>query len=91
MKIETSKGKVHDVESIGQMLRERNRIYINLLDTRTIPEIAGDMDGLSTIRKTDGEAGEHVYEVYEGFSVLIGLQRDKARGVVRVILERGDV
>ena len=90
MKIETSKGKTHDIESMGQMLRESNRIYINLLDDRAIPMIAKDMDGLSTIRKTEDESGAHVYEMYEGFDVLAGLQRDKTRGVVRVILERSD-
>lgn len=90
MQITTSKGKTFDVGFIGALLRDGNRMMIELADARPFAEIAADFDGLETIKREN----EHVkpgvisYEIYEGFTQLVGMQRNRETGAVRLTLER---
>lgn len=93
MQITTSKDKTFEVEFMGLLLRDGSRVMIELADSRTLVEIAADFDGLESIKlekdvsKTKGK----VYEMYEGFTQLVNIQRNKAAGTVRITLEKGDV
>lgn len=89
MYIKTEDGRKFDIRMIAPMIRYKNRILIELCDDRALADIAGDFDGLESFRKyKDGEDG--IYEMYEGFSRLVSIQRNAEAGTVRVTLERGD-
>lgn len=89
MKILTNDGKTFDITFIGALLRDGNRVMIELKDDRTLSEIAADFENLETITKTDS-ARPNVKEVFEGFTQLVSIQRNKATGTVRLTLEKGD-
>lgn len=86
MRIETSKGKTHDIRVICETLRNPNRVLIELEDKRPLVKIIPDFDGLQTI-KCYREDGSTVYEMYEGFTSLVSIQRTES-GAVRLTLER---
>lgn len=89
MKIETSKGKTFDIEFICSPLRDGSKVIIEMEDARALAEIAADFDGLESVKKTvSGRNDKAVYEMYEGFSKLVGIQRDTASGSVRLTLEK---
>lgn len=90
MKIETSKGKTFDIEFICSPFRDGSKVIIEMEDARPLAEIAADFDGLKSIKKTgSGRNDKAVYEMYEGFSQLVGIQRDTAAGSVRLTLAKG--
>lgn len=90
MKIKTSRGNTFEVVFIGAMLRNGNRLLMEMVDDRAFSDIAADFDGLETITKTNAELPD-VNEVYEGFTRLVSITRDTGRsGVVRLTLERDD-
>lgn len=89
MKITTSREKTFDIQFIGALLRNGNRLMIELKDERPVCEIAADFDGLETITKTDA-LKPGVKEVFEGFTQLVGIQRNKGNGTVLLTLEKGD-
>lgn len=86
MRIETSKGKTHDIRVICETIRNPNRVLIELEDKRPLVKIIPDFDGLKTIKAylTDGGTA---YEMYEGFTTLVAIQRTEG-GAVRLTLER---
>ena len=87
MKLETSKGKTYNIRVICTSLRSPNMVLIELEDGRALAKIASDFDGLDTMRTYETE---NVYQTYEGFNKLVGIQRNKAAGTVRITLEKGD-
>lgn len=89
MQITTSKGKTFDIQFIGALLRNGNRLMIELKDERPVPEIAADFDGLETITKTDA-LKPGVKEIFEGFAHLVGIQKNKGNGTVLLTLEKDD-
>ena len=89
MKITLSNGKKFDIRHIGTMLRDGNRVVIELEDGRAFSKIAANFEGVDTITKTD-DNNPNVKEVFEGYSKLVGIQRNKAAGTVRITLEKGD-
>lgn len=89
MQIITSRGQTFNIQFIGALLRNGNRLMIELKDERPIWEIAEDFDGLSMITKTD-DLKPGVKEVFEGFTQLVGIQRNKGNGNVLLTLEKGD-
>lgn len=89
MKIETSKGKTFNIEFICSPLRDGSKAIIEMEDERPLAEIVADFDGLERIKKTvSGRNDKAVYEMYEGFSRLVGIQRDTASGSVRLTLAK---
>lgn len=89
MKIETSRGKTFDAEFICLPLRDKSKAIIELNDTRSLAEIAADLDELEWLKKIDDDGNGSVYEVFEGFNRLIGIQRDLSDDGVRVTLVKG--
>lgn len=89
MRIETSRGKTFDAEFICLPLRDRSKAIVELNDTRSLAEIAADLDGLEWLKKIDDDGNGSVYEVFEGFNRLIGIQRDLSDDGVRVTLTKG--
>lgn len=87
MQIVTSKGKTFDVNYIGTLIRNGNRVMIDIDDDRHFAEIAADFDGLETVTKTD-ENRPGVKEIYEGFTRLTGMARNVQDGSVRLTLEK---
>ena len=89
MQITLSNGKKFDIRFIGTLMRDGNRVVIELEDGRALSKIAANFEGVDTITKTDDNA-PNVKEVYEGYSKLVGIQRNKAAETVRLTLEKGD-
>ena len=89
MKITLSNGKAFDIRHIGTMLRDGNRVVIELEDGRALSKIAANFEGVDTITKTDNN-NPNVKEVFDGYTKLVGIQRNKAAGTVRITLEKGD-
>lgn len=87
MQIKTNRGKTFDALFAGAILRNGNRMMIELKDDRAFSEIAADFDGLDTITRTE-EARPGVSEVYEGFSRLIGIALNEQTGTVRITLSK---
>ena len=87
MQITTSTNKTFDILFISTLLRAGNRLMIELKDERMLSEIAADFDGVETITKTD-DIKPNVKEVYDGFSNLVHIQRNRETGTVRMMLER---
>lgn len=85
MKLETGKGKTFDIRVICTSLRSPNKVLIELEDSRAIADIAADFDGLDTVRTYETES---VYHTYEGFTQLVGIQRNTEAGTVRLTLEK---
>lgn len=89
MKITLSNGKAFDIRFIGTLLRNGNRVVIELEDGRMLSKIAAGFEGVETITKTD-DKNPNVKEVFEGYNKLVGIQRNTAAGTVRITLEKGD-
>lgn len=87
MKITTSKGKTLDVNWAFGPTSESGSLMIELTDNRLLSEIAADFEGNSRIEKTD-ETKPGVTEVYEGFTKLAAIQRNKNGSVfVKLVKE----
>lgn len=87
MTITTSKGKTFDVNWIWGPLRGTNQVMIDLEDARKISEIAQDFEGCASIEKTDIKR-DGVKEIYDGYTELVSVVRERATGTVRVTLEK---
>lgn len=90
MQITTSKGKTFNINWIWGPLRGKNQTMIELKDDRALSEIAADFDGLETITKTDETRGQDVKEIFTGYTNLVTIIRDTAKGTVRLVLEKRD-
>lgn len=87
MRIETSAGKVFPIRVMCEALRNKNQVLIELPDDRPFIEIIPDFDGLSYIKRYHTE-NSTVYEMYEGFTKLVSIQRNTDTGMVRIMLEK---
>ena len=87
MRIETSAGKVFPIRVMCEALRNKNQVLIELEDKRPLVKIIPDFDGLSYIRRYHTE-NSTVYEMYEGFTNLVSIQRNTDTGMVRIMLEK---
>ena len=76
MKITTSKGKTLNVNWAFGPTSESESLMIELTDNRLLSEIAVDFEGNSKIKKTD-ETKPGVTEIYDGFTKLAAIQRNK--------------
>ena len=87
MQITTSKGKTLDIVHIGALLRNGNRLMIELKDHRALSEIASDFEGVETITKTiDEKPNEKT--IFEGFTHLVSIQRNVDMDTVRLTLDK---
>lgn len=86
MKIATSKGKMLDVNWAFGPTGESESLMIELTDNRLLSEIAADFEGNSRIKKTD-ETKPGVTEIYEGFTKLATIQRNKNGSVFVKLLK----
>lgn len=89
MRIETSAGKVFPIRVMCEALRNKNQVLIELEDDRPLIKIIKDFDGLTFIKRYQAEKST-VYEMYEGFTKLVAIQRKTDAGTVRLTLEKGD-
>ena len=89
MKITLSNGKAFDIRHIGELMRDGNRVVIELEDGRSFSEIAADFESQKTITMTDTEK-PNKEDVYMNFTKLVGINENKAAGTVRITLEKGD-
>lgn len=87
MKIRTSKGNEYNINWIWGPLRGTNQVMIDMEDSRSASEIAKELEGCETIEKTDENRGG-VKEVYEGYTEVVSVIRERASGTVRVTLEK---
>lgn len=81
MKITTSKGKTLDANWAFGPTSGSGSLMIEIPDNRRMSEIAADFEGNSRIEKTD-ETKPGVTEIYEGFTELAAIQRNKNGSVL---------
>lgn len=87
MQITTSKGMTRDINWIWGPLLGTSQIMIDFADTRSISEIAQEFEGCRTIEKTE-PIRSGVKEVFEGYTEIVSVIRERATGTVRVTLEK---
>ena len=87
MRIETSKGKTHNIRYIGATIRDDRKIMIILEDDRTFKDIASDFEGLETITQPESPDIDHVFR---GYTKLVGMNLNDNDGTVRLTLKKGD-
>ena len=90
MTVTTSKGKTLDINWMWGPVRTTGNVMLEVIDVRPLSEIAADLEGCETFKKMDDRKGTAVYEMYEGYTVLSSISRNKKTGGVQVTLERGD-
>lgn len=87
MKIRTSKGSEFSVNWIWGPLQGTNQIMIDFTDTRSVKEIAAELEGCDVIERED-ERRKGVKEVYEGYTEVVSVIRERLTSSVRVTLEK---
>lgn len=81
MKITTSKGKALDANWAFGPTSESGSLMIEIPGNRRLSEIAADFEDNSRIEKKD-ETKPGVTEIYEGFTELAAIQRNKNGSVL---------
>lgn len=72
MKITTSKNKTYLVKWIDTPITNTRALAMQMTDTRRLPKIAAEFDGLTEIIRVDENQGN---KTFTGFSRLIGVKR----------------
>ena len=68
-------------------MRTTGEVMIELTDDRKLSEIAADLEGCDTIKKLDDQPSGKS-ELYEGFTVLMAITRNKDTGAVQATLAK---
>ena len=87
MKITTSKGKTLEINWMWGPLRVSGEVMLELNDGRNLSEIAADLEDCETIKKIDDQAAGKS-ELYEGYTVLRSINRNKETGAVQAALAK---
>jgi hypothetical protein len=72
MEIKTSQNKTYPVKWIDTSILNEAALALQMTDTRSLPEIAAEFDGLTEIVRKDENQGD---KTFPGFSVLVGIKR----------------
>ena len=72
MRIETSQNKTYAVNWIDTSITNQNMLLAQFEDSRRLPEIAAEFDGLTEVRRYDENQGD---KTYEGYSMLACVTR----------------
>lgn len=72
MEIKTSQNKTYQVLWIDTSPFNPMALSMQMMDTRPLPEIAAEFDGLTEISRTDENQGN---KTFTGYSRLIGIKR----------------
>ena len=72
MEIQTSQNKTYQVKWIDTSILNEAALAMQMTDTRRLPEIAAEFDGLTEISRTDENQGN---KTFSGYSRLIGIKR----------------
>lgn len=64
MRIETSKGKTYEADWIDESTISGN-VNLQIVDSRRLPEIAEDFDGLEYLKRTSETQGDKRYDGYK--------------------------
>lgn len=85
MLTKTSKGKTFEASTALVLVRDRNRLMLDVMDMRAISEVAADFEGVETLTQEDAQ---HVEHAYRGYTILSAISRNRSDGSVRVTLEK---
>ncbi len=72
MTITTSAGTTHDVMWIDNPIQDADALALRLSDTRRLPDIASEFDGLASIQRSDEQQGS---KTFDGYTVLSEIRR----------------
>lgn len=86
MTIMTNRGQTFDV-NFAYAPTSKGRCMIELKDSRDVSEIAQDFEGLTKISRKSENEGD---AVYEGYDVLVSVQRNIQDGTALLTLERSN-
>lgn len=90
MTVTTSKGKTLCINWMWGPVRTTGAVMLEVKDERPLSAIAADFEGCETFKKMDDSKGTAIYEMYEGYTVLSAISRNKRTGGVQITLEKGD-
>jgi len=86
MQLKTSLGYTYTVDWIDTVSTSGN-VFMQMADARALPEIAAEFDGLEWLKREDADQGN---KTFEGYSVLIGIQRVEPDIVIMTLKKAGD-
>lgn len=72
MTITTSKSKTYQVQWADVSPFNAGALSMQMMDTRPLPEIAAEFDGLTELARQDENQGD---KTFTGFSKLVGIKR----------------
>lgn len=72
MTITTNKNRTYPVQWIDTSIINANVLALQMTDSRRLPEIAAEFDGLTKISRKDENQGD---KEFTGFSTLVGIKR----------------
>lgn len=79
MKIETSKGKTYEVDWIDGPTITSGTVLLQMDDSRPLPEIATEFDGLARIERYSDTQGD---KTFEGYSELKSISRGREQKIL---------
>lgn len=79
MKIETSKGKTYEVDWIDGPTITSGTVLLQMDDSRPLPEIAADFDGLTRVERYSDTQGD---KSFEGYSKLKSISRGREQKIL---------
>lgn len=79
MKIKTSKGKTYDVDWIDGPTITSGTVLLQMDDSRPLPEIAAEFDGLERIERYSDTQGD---KTFEGYSELKSISRGREQKIL---------
>ncbi|MBE5800057.1 MAG: hypothetical protein E7321_08935 [Clostridiales bacterium] len=85
MKTTTSKGQVFEASRALVSVRDSNRLMMDVMDARSISEVAADFEGVETLTQEDAQ---HVEHAYRGFTELAAISRNDSDGSLRITMKK---
>lgn len=86
MRIETSKGKTYEIHAMCAMLRNPNRVLIELVNIMPFTKVIKEFDGLETIKSYLPDS-DKIHKTYEKYTRLVGIEETED-GHMRLKLEK---
>ena len=84
MKLITSKGHEYNVDFVDTTSSPDN-VVLRLPDTRSLPVIAEEFEGLEWLRRESQYQGN---KEYTGYNELVGISRNQTSGAVLLVLAK---
>ena len=85
MRTTTSRGKTFETSRAMVSVRDERILMMDVVDARSVSEVAADFDGVEKLTQEDAQ---HVEHVYKGYTLLTAISRNKSDDSKRITLEK---